>query len=336
MDTGTRSEWPTEMHHYHIFGRRLRSELEFPDLSVAPAEGRADFELRIGPTKPPPVQTRLQGTWELEPGWVYRLHRLPAGFRLEFGSTGHYDILSRGREIVWYPGPDAPLEMIRALLLGPVMALALHEAGILALHGSAVTIEGEGIVFLGSKFHGKSTLALALTAAGAALVTDDLVAVEVEPPVLLPGIHSVRMKDDVAERLGRRFPGARMQDRWKKTLTGLPRHRLAWEPAPLTAVYVLEPVRRIADGAVTRRTRLPLPAAAAALAHQTKLVDELVGYETAGSTLSLIAAVVSRVPVYRLEVVRDLDSLGDVVRQIRSWRCVPPPSFARAAEAGVG
>lgn len=320
------------MNDYFVFGGRLRSELEFPDLSPATPRDAPDWELQVSGTEVPQVPSDFQGMYEVGLGWVFRLYRLANGFRLEYGTTGSYDILSAGRQIVWYPGSDAPLEMVRAIILGPVMALALHESGILCLHGSAVAIEGKGVAFLAHKHFGKSTLAIALTAAGGRLITDDLVAVNPSPfPTVRPGVHSVRMRSDVAERLSPEFPGTTVHDGWKKTLTNLPKHQLAWESAPLSAIYLLEPVKQIPGGHAVLRTRLPLIQATASLAHRTKLADELVGYGSAGAMLQWIAMIVSAVPVYRLEVLRDLERLPEVVRQFMVWYRVPAPFPSQAA-----
>ena len=313
-----------EVQDYFVFGGCLRSELEFPDLSPAIRRDRPDWELRVAGSDPPqPIE--LRGTREIEPGWVYRLYRVENGLLLEYGGTGSYAILSGGREIVWYPGPgpedpEILLEMARAILLGPVMALALHQSGVLCLHGSAVTIGGEAVAFLAPKHHGKSTLALALTAVGARLLTDDLVAIDRDPlPTVLPGVHSVRVREDIVERLGPRFSEATLKLGFKTTVTNLPRDDLAWEPAPLAAVYLLEPVSELADDVAVVREALSATRAAASLAHGKKLTDGLIGFADAGSMLEWIASVTSSVPVYRLSVLRDMERLSDVVSEVMAW-----------------
>jgi hypothetical protein len=317
------------VNEYFVFGGRLRSELEFPDLSPASGMDRPDWELRLDDSDPPePVE--LRGTREVEPGWAYRLFRVENGFLLEYGGTGSYAILSGGREIVWYPGPrpedpEILREMARAILLGPVMALALHQSGILCLHGSAVTIGGKAVAFLAPKFHGKSTLALALTAAGARLLTDDLVAIDLgPPPVVRPGVHSVRVMEDVAERLGPRFLEATLNLGFKTTVTNLPRRDLAWEPAPLAAIYLPVAVPELEENFSVSREALAPVRAAASLAHEKKLTDGLIGLADAGSMLEWIASVTATVPVYRLAILRDLERLPDVVREVMAWHGATP------------
>jgi hypothetical protein len=200
------------------------------------------------------------------------------------------------------------------------MALALHEAGTLCLHGSAVAVGQGGVGFLAPKGYGKSTLAAVLAAAGGRLMSDDVVAViPSTAPEILPGVHSVRMWSDVTELLTEAFPGAQVRDGWKKTLTNLPRHRLGWERLPLDAVYLIRPNSDSREDMAASRVRVGPGEAALSLARNTKLTDDLVGFLEAGKMLQWIGEVVSRIPVYQLEVPWDLERLPGVAAQILSW-----------------
>jgi hypothetical protein len=312
------------MTDYFVFGGRLRSELEFPDLSPVGPGTSPDWEFRIDPSSPPePIE--LLGTREIAPEWAYRLYRVAIGRCLEYGGMGSFEISSDGRKIAWHPGKKPEderirSEMARAIVLGPVMSLILQQSGILCLHGSAVAIRGEGVAFLAPKVHGKSTLALALTAAGAHLVTDDLVAIDPAPsPLLLPGVHSVRVKPDVAELLGAEFFAAKRNPGFKTTFSRLASESLAWKPVPLAAIYLLEPGPDLGAGVHATREALPAMRAAAALAKGKKLTDGLMGSASAGELLESIATVSSRVPVFRLRFRAGLERLPDVVGEILAW-----------------
>jgi serine kinase of HPr protein (carbohydrate metabolism regulator) len=72
--------------------------------------------------------------------------------------------------------------------------VALHLQGLLCLHGSGVGIDGSAVAFLANKGAGKSTLATALCAAGATLVTDDMLPVDPRSPVMAwPSMPAVRL-----------------------------------------------------------------------------------------------------------------------------------------------
>ncbi|CAN5879465.1 hypothetical protein BH20GEM1_BH20GEM1_09050 [soil metagenome] len=307
------------MQDYFAFGGCFRSEVEFPDLSSCPPSEVPDWEITISTAEPTELG-ELQGVREFEPGWALRLHRLRAGWRLEYGASGSYEILDEGHRIVWHPGSDRREELVRAVILGPLMALALHESGTLCLHGSAVAVGQRGVGFLAPKGYGKSTLAAVLAAAGGRLMSDDLVAVTPSAdPHILPGVHSVRMCSDVAELLADAFPGAQVHEGWKKTLTDLPRQRLGWERLPLDAIYLISPVAEPPGGRPVGRMLVGRGEAALSLARNTKITDDLVGYLEAGTMLRWIAEIVSRVPVYQLDIQWDLERLPEIAAQILSW-----------------
>lgn len=307
------------MYHYFAFGGCLRSELEFPDLSPLPARDVVDREVRVS-AAPSAEDGEFQGLHEVEPGWVLRLYRSGSGLRVDYGPTGSYEILSGGREITWHPGPDRRLEVARAVLLGPVMALALYEAGILCLHGSAVAVDDRGAAFLAPKGYGKSTLAVALVAGGARLMSDDVVAVKSLPePCLIPGVHSARLFKDVQDTWMEKLPGTILREGWKGTITNFPAERLCWGECPLDAIYLLEPVMDSRSEHGAHRARLPPIRAVTALARHKKLSDEMIGYHAAGTMLKWIGDLVSRVPVYQLHIARDLERLPDVARQVLAW-----------------
>lgn len=306
------------MKDYFAFGGCLRSALDFPDLSPCPSTALPDWEVQLSASQPT-RDGELQGERVVQPGWILRLFRLPEGWRLEYGATGSYEVFDNGRRIVWHQGEDRREEVARAVILGPIMALALHESGTLCLHGSAVAIGQKGIGFLAPKGYGKSALAVTLAAAGVQLMSDDLLAVTTSiHPEVLPGVHSVRMHGDVTEMIAGKFPGALLRDGWKNTLMNMPRDRLAWSRVALDSLYLIAPIVDPRSEDTVRRSRLKPMEAAVALAAHAKISDLFSPVE-AGKLLQWIAQIVSRIPIYHIEVPRDLERLPSVAEQIIAW-----------------
>lgn len=321
---------PDATHHYAAFGGVLASTLPFPELRPVPGVARPDWRFEIVVDDPPEVPLALLGERPLGPEW-YRLHRTPSGLRLEYSHAGVFDLSADGAHIVWYEREDALLERVRAIVLGPALALALELAGFLCLHGSAVAIGDRTIAFVGPKYHGKSTLATALVAAGARLVADDLLAVLPGPDasIVRPGVASVRLWEDAAEALPlSRLCQARLGG-IKVTATDFAREHVVPGDSRLDAVYVLEPVRARADGAGLKRIPLPGAAAAIALAQQSKLADDLIGLAAAGRRLTTAAAVARTASVWTLQVVRDFARLDALAHELITWHAPvqdgPPP-----------
>lgn len=321
-----RAESPAEpttavAHDYSVLGGVLRSSLEFPELP--PADGaEPDWSLRVCPVEPPAVPTERLGQREVGQE-RYTLSRTPIGVRLEYSHAGCFDISARGDSISWYPGVESSLELARAIVLGPALSLALELRGCLCLHGSAVAIGGRAVAFLGGKFHGKSTLATALTAAGAMLVSDDLIAIDDGHPVRVrAGVPSVRLWQDAASELAVDRLCDVVLAGVKTTATGFTGRTMTAPHTELSAIYLLDPVASGAEQRACWRSELHGAHAAIALAHQTKLPPNLVGTAGAGVQLRKAVHTAANVPVWRLHVVRDFARLDAVVSEILAWHSV--------------
>jgi hypothetical protein len=317
---------PEQQHAYAVFGGRLRSSLEFPDLHEAAglaADWDFGFEDGPPPSRGEPV---VLGVDQVMPGVSVTLYRHRDGYRLVFDDTGTFDVLEGGCTIRWYANPATPRDAIRLDVLGRVLPLALHLAGTFTLHGSAVRLHAGAVAFLAPKYHGKSTLARALCGAGAALLTDDAVAIrDDDPPVVLPGVQRVRLWTDAAVRLGA-LPdsGVQRSDAHSSDGQGLGEKHLLDGPlagsgeVPLKALYLLAPALPAEADAPVRRTRLAGVEATLGLLVHLKL-GPLLGASASARNLRFCAQLAARVPVYRLHVVRDFAQLDDVVAGVAAW-----------------
>lgn len=306
--------------HYTVAGIVLRTELEFPGLPEGPPTP-VGWSLRVGQGAPPawpvtPIGERTVGAERYRLGWT------PAGYRLEYSHAGWFDIAFEDASITWYRNGEARDELVRAIVLGPVMALALERSGLLCLHGSCVVMGGSAVAFLGAKHHGKSTLALALVRAGARWVSDDLIAIapgsQGKPARVRPGIASARLWDDAAAHLDVAAWGPRLNPGIKATVTDFGADTVWTGTAPIGAIYLLEPGPADAGDACVR-TPLRGADALLSLTHQTKLADALIGLRAAGAHLRLAGEVAASAPLWRMRIARDFSRLPAVVEQLRQW-----------------
>lgn len=321
------------MQLYSVFGGVLRSELELPELNGS-ANGSVDWELRVS-TVPAAADAGLElvGSEPVTRDIEARLFRHAQRLRLVFDDTGTFELDPTGRHIVWYAVDGVRIEAVRMDVLGRVLPLALHLRDTFTLHGSAVAIGAGATAFIAPKYHGKSTLARALIVVGGRLLTDDAVAVRVEDRALvLPGVHSMRLRADSADRLGAQVaassaaavqsgmagPGSPLPAT-KYRLRDLRAAQLATEPVPLTAVYLVTPIDAETADAATRRIRLPEMEATITLLTQMKL-GGLLGASGHERVLRFCAELARLVPVYRLEVARDFDLLPAVAARIAEWQ----------------
>lgn len=304
---------------YSAFGGVLRSEIEFPELEIADRGRGPDWTLVV--ERSLPTSRGLTALGERKVGAEsYRLWRAGDGFRLEHSHAGTFDLSGDGRSITWYHDSAAMPELVRTIVLGPAIALALELEGFLCLHGSAVSLNGRACAFLAPKYFGKSTLATALTVAGGRLLGDDLLVVNAgPPPTVRPGVASVRLWADAAAALPLDAISKTLIPGVKTTVTGLRDDALAKTPTSLADVYMLSPMAPEAAAPAVSRTRLSPVESAIALARHTKLPDSLVGLQAAGSQLAAAATIAASIPVWRLHLVRDMSRLESIVRQLIEW-----------------
>lgn len=311
-----------DVHHsfmlrYRVFGGVLSAPFPFPELRSVEDGAEADWTLCVEDSPPPELPCTLVGHDELTTGIEAALHQTPRGLRLVFDDTGTFDVTSSGAEVTWYPVANSDRELVRIDILGRVLAVATHEQGLLCLHGSGVAIGGSGIGFLAPKGSGKSTLALTLASLGARLLTDDTLPVDPREAIARPGVHSVRLWSDAAERFGT-LGDWRVGLSQKRTFDALPADLVQHDPVPLAALYELIPVEGRAGAPLVQRTVLPAAQATVTLMTHSKLGVLMGGVESI-RVFDRCATLASHVPVYRLEVARTLESVESVARTIVGW-----------------
>lgn len=326
----TRSDVPNTMVAFRVFGGVLHSELPFPELPNVSSH-RADWSLRVSNEIPPLDAPTTLGEEPLIEGVCARLVRDRARYRLSFEDTGTFDVSLDGAALTWYPAPGASEELARLDVIGRVLALAEHAAGMHCLHASCIVVDGRAVAFVAPKGYGKSTTAMSLLRHGGRLLTDDTLPVRLGDPVTArPGVHGVRLREDTADAFAADHVTAPTLSADKLLVSAFGEDRLAHEPAPLAAVYLLTPVRAEASAPVVTRRRLsPMESALVLIAHG-KLAT-LLGRDEAGRTLGRASAIARAVPVYALAIARDLAQVDDVARTIIDWHASPSGELAVTA-----
>src|SRR5690348_4100986 len=283
------------MRHYEVFGGVLRTEIEFPELNALDPR-RPDWTLSRGSTLGALRGSMVLGEEELVAGVTARFERAADRFRLSFSDTGSFDISNDGATLVWIPAANADAELVRSDVLGRVLAVALHAAGDLCLHASAVAIDGRAIALVGPKGYGKSTLGMALVAAGGRFIADDTTRLTTNPPRVTLGVPSLRLRADSAAHFGLDHSATIVGA--KHVLRDLDHHAEArW--LPLEAVYVISPRLPGEPGEPATRRRLSELEATLMLVQHGKS-SALLGKDEAGTALARASAVARRVPVYVL------------------------------------
>jgi hypothetical protein len=153
-----------------------------PVLALAPGGGDGTRELTLrGAERVPELPEPSERIAELpgaggEP--YLRIDRHPElGYRIEAAGHGAHLLSPDGRTATCAPSVGADWEWHR-LFFAQVLPTAAALQGLEILHASAVALGDEATAVVSRSGGGKTTLAMELVSAGAAFVTDDVLAVE--------------------------------------------------------------------------------------------------------------------------------------------------------------
>lgn len=182
-------------YRYDAYDLRISSDLELP-LRGGPS-GPVDVTIRAGePLSGPGPALRadsddvvaameIPGTGE----YWYVVTTVGAGYLIRVRGLGSFTIDRELRAIAWAVVPGKQ-QLAAVMLVGTVLALLLVLRGSLVLHASAVAVAGGALAFTGQSGRGKSTVAALCAAAGAAVVSDDVLLVELDEDDRMPPVEA--------------------------------------------------------------------------------------------------------------------------------------------------
>ena len=236
----------TSIYRYGIYGITLCSEIPLP---LPPHPERALTEIRLRTASAEWFSEILQGVETEETRSWYRIARLGDGTTyVSWEEIGEFLVSPDGKVIVCRQLDEAASESFQVYLLGQAVSFALVNQGFEPLHATAVVIEGEAVVFLGSDGFGKSTLAACFLAAGHRILTDDLLILRDTPEGVLayPGPARIKLFPHMARRLLKEATkGVPMNPFSRKMILPLRGQHACGAPVPLRAIYALNSPPRL-------------------------------------------------------------------------------------------
>jgi hypothetical protein len=183
-----------------VFGYETDSPLASTYLRAGLGDPIAVAEADAGPE--PGEDPVLE--WRPRPGTPFqaRLYGEPARYGVWIDGMGGFGVEPDEPRITVPPSSDVVRREER--LWGVPAALCFSRRGDLPLHASAIEVDGRALVFCGPGRFGKTTLATAFLRTGYRVLSEDLVCVRQTPggPAVVPGPAMLRVRPDVAERLG--------------------------------------------------------------------------------------------------------------------------------------
>ena len=195
-----------------------------------------------------------------------------------------------------------PDDIVDHLIADHVVPRLLTLRGRTVFHGTAVSIEGQAVAFLGSTGAGKSTLAVTCANAFGALLADDCLVIEehTDPMRVVPTSALGRLRSDAASIVGIGRP----ETCAGKTLIACEAES---RPVPLAAIVLLD--RGATDDSISLTRVGPARAMMGLGRHRFTFEDDAVA---ASGVLAAQRCVVEAVPVWSLRYPTDLAALPAV------------------------
>lgn len=300
-----------------VYGLTVLSELPLHVHRPAPYGAAADLEIRLGApakatdaTPPGRLLLDLRGSRHF-----YAATAVDDGYRLRFFGTCDVEVDAELAVATVHPVPGADPELVSVLVSGTLLALVLALRGETVLHASAVHLGDAALAFVGASGMGKSTMATLMCSAGARLVTDDVLRVDLtgSAPTCSLGATELRLRkgaDELADRFGS-APGMRTTGDERQALEVL---AATTDDLPLAALVIPlpehAPERRSAE-----LSRLSASEALLVLAQFPRLL----GWQDPDvrrAAFHQLADVVDRVPVFAARLPWGPPFPDDTIRRV--------------------
>lgn len=263
------------------------------------ATGPADVTIRYGASRPPttdPPEGRRLLNLETDRA-LFTATQRDDGYVLRFYRTCDFVIATDLSTVTVHAVPDADPDTIGVLICGTLLAFLLALRGGTVLHASAVQVRDSALAFVGSSGMGKSTMATLACAAGAKLITDDVLRLDLDAdrPRCHLGGTALRLRK-AATDLSALFgtdPAHRVTGDGRDSLSMTP---AVQELLPLAAIVIPAPQH---DSVLTRPELIRLEPKQALLA--LLQFPRIVGWEDPAALdrqLQELGVIVSQVPVH--------------------------------------
>lgn len=225
-------------HRHRVFGLNVDACVPLPVEARADDAGPADVEIVEGSVPSDLPNVRVHGV---------RFQAADGRAMLTVDGVARF-LVEAGRRITIARDAAADDDDVRVFLLGPVLGALLNQRGELVLRGSAIAVDGKGVLFLGASGAGKSTLAAALKKRGGVFLADDLCVVRPAADGSMSvhaGFNQLKLWPDSLAQLGMPLSGLPCVRRGLEKRRVTPDGGRQPQPVLVRKIYVLRgPSRR--------------------------------------------------------------------------------------------
>jgi hypothetical protein len=238
------------------------------------------------------------------------LLELPLGLKL---------LIRNGCEVVVDAPPHFDPVVLRSYILGTAMAFILRQRGLLVFHASCVARGDGAIAFLGGSGWGKSTLASAFHQQGYRLITDDVMALQLDTstPQVVPSFPEVKLLPDAMAAVGASTDDRPMlQSLSHKHIQRL-ETRFALGSVPLKHLFVLR------AGDINHIQPIPRALAFSELVQHSRAAKMLHDESCKIQHFHQCSRLAKEVPMAYLQRPRSLDQLPQLIAYIENYLTMP-------------
>ncbi len=290
---------------YRVYGLTLDTPLRLP-LPSSTRIGHPD--LRFQPARAsafPPVIARPRS-------WFHYRELESGGAHVRWRGLFEFIVSADGGTVHYRRLPRASDHSLGTYLLGHVASFSLVARGAEPLHGTAVTVGADAVVFLGDCGEGKSTLGAAMLRRGARIVSDDLIALSRRGRGLVvhPGPARLKLYRGIARAIIGRRPESRMHRDTAKMIVPIRSHETVNQAVRLRAFYVLARPTRGQRSSIQLETLSPGDAVVELVRASFNLV--VTSPERERIRFARASEIARLIPVKRLTYPRSLAALRNV------------------------
>lgn len=217
------------MYCYKVFGIRIKSDLEFPQLITDEVGANFDAEIEAVP-----LSERMLELW---PGKRYEFGREYSWLSNKTCQLQVYD----GKRIAYALTGKGNPEWLQTYILGYGMSMLALQRDMLPIHCSVVADEKGAVLIAGESGAGKSTATTAFLKAGYTLMADDMAWADGEK--VYPAFPYQKLCRDVVEREGYDLDELIYIDEQKDKFLARYRGEFATEARPMKGFILLHLTR---------------------------------------------------------------------------------------------
>lgn len=298
---------------YKAYGLEIESDIELGELIPA-RPGGSDVRIRLGRIDDDVLEKELIGGITRS-GFGIRARASTNAVSFHWRGVGTA-VVRNGCDVTIQPATGLDERDLSPYISGSILAVLLHQRGLLVLHASAVVIRGQAVAFLGDKGAGKSTFAAFLKNRGHDVITDDLVPVSFseEGVFVSPGFPRIKLCADSVESIGVDPRTVPMINSFLKKHSYQCSESFVKAPIPLSRLYVLD------EGSPTGIESLKSIESFIEIVRNCYLGKYA---DATGQTVTHFrncAALAARIPLYRLRRPHDFGALPKISEMIEE-RC---------------